>query len=158
MSTVIAPMLNASLVLPATSVALTCTSPAAYTPSASVKLVPVPACQCAPPSLLYCQLAVSAAKVTSTWPSVVMPSTDDLPVSACRAAPGCTPVPYTTLFRSAPMLNASLVLPATSVALTCTSPAAYTPSASVKLVPVPACQCAPPSLLYCQLAVSAAKV
>ena len=48
----------------------------------SVKLVPLPVVQCAPLSVLNCQLATSLANATSTWPLLVMPSLPLLPVSA----------------------------------------------------------------------------
>ena len=63
-----------------------------------MKLVPLPVVQCAPPSVLYCQLATSLAKVTSTWPLLVMPSLPLLPVSASSVTPGGATVWSTNRF------------------------------------------------------------
>ena len=59
-------------VLPAASV---CRAITFFKPSPlSVKLVPFPLIQCAPPSVLYCHGAPLASPLTSTRPTFVIPS------------------------------------------------------------------------------------
>jgi hypothetical protein len=77
-----------------------------------VKLVPLPVVQWLPPSVLYCQFATSDAKVTSTWPLLVMRSLPLEPVSACSAAPGAATV-VSSVTVSAAVLGVP-ILPATS--------------------------------------------
>ena len=55
-----------------------------------VKLVPVNVVQFVPPSVLYCRVAPDASPNTFTWPLLVMPSVDELPVSATSARVGAT--------------------------------------------------------------------
>ena len=132
------------LMLPATSVWRTVTDLA---PSpVSVKLLPVPVVQLVPPLVLYCQLAPVSRPVTLTVPLLVMPS-PKAPLSTARLRVGAAAVPSSVKLSA---LDAALTLPATSVWRTVTDLA---PSpVKVKLLPLPAVQVLPPSVLYCQLA------
>ena len=77
-----------ALRLPAVSVCRTPTAPAAYCPSASVKLVPVPALQVEPALVLYSQVAPVSSPLTFTVPIFVNPSVRLTPVSLASDSPG----------------------------------------------------------------------
>ena len=86
-------------------------------------LVPVPAAQVVPPSVLNSQVAPSSRPLTATLPSLVMPSDAPLPVSLARASVAAAgPVRSTVI---ADVSDAAVLLfPAPSVWRTCTAPAA----------------------------------
>ena len=95
-------------VFPATSV---CRTIAAWAPSPlSAKLVPLPAVQVEPPSVLYSQLAPASSPLTVTVPSLVIPSA--APLSSASARLGVATV-VSSVKLKAP--DGAEVLPATSV-------------------------------------------
>src|SRR6185503_13828219 len=100
--------------LPALSVCRTVTLLA---PSpASVKLVPLPAVQFAPPSMLYCQVAPASSPLTFTVPLLVIWSLLELPLSVASARLGALGAVASRVI-AAPLADA--VLPAPSVTVSC---------------------------------------
>ena len=110
----------------------------------------MPACQMAPASVEYCQLAPASRPNTLTVPLLVMPSLLLLPVSAARAMLGAAGVLLSMVI--APSWALALVLPARSLWRTRMLPALWVPLETPKEVPVPASQLTPPLVEYCQLA------
>ena len=97
-STTIAAALGvASETLPAASVWRTFTAPLAYVPADNVKLVPAPAAQFIPTSVLYSQVASPDRPVTLTRPSLVLPSVPKLPLSSTSPKAGIEGICVSTL-------------------------------------------------------------
>ncbi len=133
-SMVIGPSWPGALVLPASSVWRTWTSPASCSPGGNSKLVPAPGSQVWPPSVEYSQVASGSMPLTRMVPSMVMPS-PGVPVSFSSVSTGAAGgLEVSTI--TGPRRPEVLVLPASSVWRTCTSSASYSPGSSSKLVPV----------------------
>src|SRR3989338_8053494 len=113
-----------------------------------VKLLPLPAVQVAPLSMLYCQVAPVSRPVTLTEPLLVILSVAPAPVSATSARVWADGAAVSIVKAKASL--AAPTLPAASVwrTLTLLAPSPV----RVKRLPLPAVQVAPLSVLYCQVA------
>ena len=115
-STTIAVVLALSTeTLPAASVWRTFTAPLAYVPADNVKLVPAPAAQFIPTSVLYSQVVSRDKPVTLTRPSLVLPSVPKLPLSSTSPKTGAIGATVSSTYA---WLNSGPLLPATSTTLT----------------------------------------